>query len=436
MWHERLGHPGPEAIAHLHTHASGATLIGPATVECEVCAKSKLTAQISRVPRHEDEHDPPEEIGDHWAIDFLQLDPDQQEYWNEMVFTERISGYSFEMALKGKKTDYYKDSITYFINILRNVLKVFPKVFECDNEIENNDDLRRLISITNGIKIEASAPNNQAQNGGAERANGVLKQRAAALHISSRLPKDLWREFYRAGIYLGNRTPRQRLKWKTPYEVFFSWLAQRANRPNAVRVPYLGHLKAYGCKAYALTKAVQLNQQRTYKHKARAWVGFLVGYNSTNIYRIWNPVTGQTLAMRDVIFNEDERYSGNPEDLKDDVLKLTTTELQTLLEELREPEAANRQQYATAPHLEDEEISEDETETDREEVYREEEPEEVAEIGSKKGSRSAGGEIDYLSSKQRQPTLVQALPTLERTPPRDSPPQALFATTLIISDRE
>ena len=121
-----------------------------------------------------------------------------------MVFTEKIYGYSFEMALKGKKTDYYKDSITYFINILRNVLKVFPKVFECDNEIENNDDLRRLISITHGIKIEASAPNNQAQNDGAERANGVLKQRAAALHISSRLPKDLWREFYQAGIYLGN----------------------------------------------------------------------------------------------------------------------------------------------------------------------------------------------------------------------------------------
>src|SRR4030081_3268664 len=97
------------------------------------------------------------------------------------------------------------------------------------------------------------------------------------------------------------------------------------------------------------------------------------------------------------IFNEDEGYSGNHEDLKDDTLKLTTTELQTLLEELREPEAANRQQYATVPHLEDEEISEDETETDREEAYREEEPEEVAEIGGNEGNRSGGGEIDYLS---------------------------------------
>jgi hypothetical protein len=91
-----------------------------------------------------------------------------------MVFTERISSYHFEMALTGKKTNYYKDSITYFINILHNVLKVFLTVFECDKEIENNDDLMRLISITNGIKIESSAPNNQALNGGAERTNGVL----------------------------------------------------------------------------------------------------------------------------------------------------------------------------------------------------------------------------------------------------------------------
>jgi hypothetical protein len=65
------------------------------------------------------------------------------------------------------------------------VLQVFSKVFKYDNAIENNDDLRRLIYITNVIKIEASAPNNQVQNGSVEQANGVLKQRAAALHISS-----------------------------------------------------------------------------------------------------------------------------------------------------------------------------------------------------------------------------------------------------------
>jgi hypothetical protein len=65
------------------------------------------------------------------------------------------------MASQGKKTDYYKDSITYFINILRNILKVFPKVFKYDNEIENNGDLKRLLSITNGIKIVTSVPNNQ-----------------------------------------------------------------------------------------------------------------------------------------------------------------------------------------------------------------------------------------------------------------------------------
>ena len=130
--------------------------------------------------------------------------------------------------------------------------------------------------------------------------------------------------------------------------------------------------------------------------------------------------------------------SGNPEDLKDDALKMTSTELQALLESLREPEAANREQYATASHLEDEEISEDETER-QEETDREEEAEadEVAEIGGneRSRSRSGGGEIDHLSSKQPQ-TSIPALPAPESTPPRASQAQALLAATLIISDRE
>jgi hypothetical protein len=62
---------------------------------------------------------------------------------------------------------------------------------------------------------------------------------------------------------------------------------------------------------------IHRGKNKKYKHKSRAWVGFLVGYNSTNIFRIWNPIINQVVPMRDVIFNEDERYSGNPEDLKD-----------------------------------------------------------------------------------------------------------------------
>jgi hypothetical protein len=36
---------------------------------------------------------------------------------------------------------------------------------------------------------------------------------------------------------------------------------------------------------------------------SKAWIGYLVGYDSTNIYRIWNPVLKKVIRTRDVIFN-------------------------------------------------------------------------------------------------------------------------------------
>ena len=49
MWHLKLGHAGPEAIAHLSEAATGAKLIrGPSTIDCETCSVSKATRVISR----------------------------------------------------------------------------------------------------------------------------------------------------------------------------------------------------------------------------------------------------------------------------------------------------------------------------------------------------------------------------------------------------
>lgn len=54
-----------------------------------------------------------------------------------------------------------------------------------------------------------------------------------------------------------------------------------------------------------------------YRHKrrkldAKAHIGFLVGYESTNIYRVWIPHKKKVVSVRDVIFNEDEVWDGEP----------------------------------------------------------------------------------------------------------------------------
>ena len=59
------------------------------------------------------------------------------------------------------------------------------------------------------------------------------------------------------------------------------------------------------------------------KLDAKAHIGFLVGYESTNIFRIWIPHKGKVISARDVIFNEDKVWDQRP-------ICLTPNEIQEL----------------------------------------------------------------------------------------------------------
>ena len=76
------------------------------------------------------------------------------------------------------------------------------------------------------------------------------------------------------------------------------------------------------------------NEDRLQRFDPRAWIGYLVGYDSTNVYRIWNPTTGKVIRTRDVIFNENEVFSRKIEHLRDDLLHVSTQELMHLLTKL------------------------------------------------------------------------------------------------------
>ena len=69
-----------------------------------------------------------------------------------------------------------------------------------------------------------------------------------------------------------------------------------------------------------MTREVLKKTQCLKRLQPKAWIGYLVGYNSTNIYRIWNPITAQIVCTRDVMFNEDKVFSGDLEDLKKEAL--------------------------------------------------------------------------------------------------------------------
>jgi len=70
---------------------------------------------------------------------------------------------------------------------------------------------------------------------------------------------------------------------------------------------FLKYIRAYRCKAYIFIK----NRPKLDKLAAKAKIGYLIGYDFTNIYRIWILFIFKIIYTRDVLFNEVSRYYSN-----------------------------------------------------------------------------------------------------------------------------
>jgi hypothetical protein len=105
----------------------------------------------------------------------------------------------------------------------------------------------------------------------------------------------------KAAIYITNRTPTKQLGWLTPLEK----LNKDLGRPNPR--PSIAHLRIIGCRAYTKIN----NNPKKSKMAPGALIGYLVGYDSTNIFRVWIPQERKVIRSRDVIFDEDKRYDPN-----------------------------------------------------------------------------------------------------------------------------
>jgi hypothetical protein len=199
---------------------------------------------------------------------------------------------------------------------LSTFLGVRPTHVECDNEFSKGQAADFMKE--RGVILQPAAPRTQAQNGGAERSGGVVMTKARAMR--GQLPHQLWKDIVSASVYLLNRTPTSKNDWKTPFELVYG------------RQPSLGHLKAYGCKAYAMTEDAQDKKNRLMKLNPRAWLGYLVGYSSANIFRIWVPILKKVIRTRDVIFQEDERYDGDLERHRAEIQQLDLETIQKKLQ--------------------------------------------------------------------------------------------------------
>ena len=358
LWHLRLGHPGPQALEHLVHSTQGVRIKGPTTVQCDACGVSKAKRQIRRRPR---EHN--EGPGLRLAVDLHPFEEGYNGYRYLLLITDRWSGLAWDYYLKDRAFETITTALSHLFGSLQQY-QIRPTVVECDNELSQpvfEDYFHQLF-----IRIEPSAPYTQAQNGGAERSGGVIKDKIRSMRAGAKLPAELWPEISKAAVYLYNRTPRYDYNWKTPYDRFHTFVAHRDGSVVDDRKPNQAHLRTYGCKAFALTSDALKKSNRLQRLNPKAWIGYLVGYSSTNIYRIWNPLANKVISTRDVVFDEGEVFSGNIEALKNDCLHIRLEEIQQLLRTVQEPEqeptrpsAIEEDSEAYTADTEDEDLQED-----------------------------------------------------------------------------
>ncbi|KAI2475334.1 hypothetical protein Ptr902_13259 [Pyrenophora tritici-repentis] len=146
-----------------------------------------------------------------------------------------------------------------------------------------------------GIKVEMRSPDTPAQLGGAERAGSIIVTVARVLRIHADLPKALANELVCTAARLLNVTPTKALEWRTPQEMV-----------TGIR-PDLSRLHIIGSRGFILDKHLL----RGDKLEKRTFEGFLIGYDASNIYRVWIPTTNRVIRVRDVRFI-DELYKEKP----------------------------------------------------------------------------------------------------------------------------
>ena len=82
----------------------------------------------------------------------------------------------------------------------------------------------------------------------------------------------------------------------------------------------------------------QLKKKRLNKLDLQAHIGYLVGYDFTNIYRIWIPHKGIVISIRDVIFDEKTFFNGK----QTDITKDQHTELDMLIKKIQLPDTQTK----------------------------------------------------------------------------------------------
>ena len=168
------------------------------------------------------------------------------------------------------------------------------------------------------IDLKLTPSNTHEPNKGAERAKQEVIVRSIVIRDTANLPEKLWPEYAQATVYLYNMSLSEAHDLRLPNKVLDSWFRQyfRWYKPEIVtRItvdlrPDWNRIYVYGARVYLLIKERKTRKEKqAFKVMPRTYIEYLVGYVTSNIYRIWVPQLDQVIVTRNVVFDESKLYS-------------------------------------------------------------------------------------------------------------------------------
>ncbi len=311
QWHLRMKHCHLEVIQqmkHCHLeviqqmkHLSDIEMLiekSLKTVECETCAVSKMHRIIQKASA--------ERVIKSFQMLHFDLIIDNNQAFDEIRciahFIDELINFSWVYSLIDHKE---KTLISVFREVINQcdraglIVKSMIRVIRCDQETFVELQLKNWVTDQN-IKWQWSAKHISEQNDKSERFEALLIEKARCIREFVRLSEDLNFKCYLAVIHLLNRISIKTLNWNSSLIVLQRCLNELVRWK-------ISHLKVFDCKAYVLLKKLDASA-RSKKLKSRAFVSYLIEYDSINIFGIWNSEKWTISEYRDVIFDENAYY--------------------------------------------------------------------------------------------------------------------------------
>ncbi|KAF6527626.1 hypothetical protein HZS61_007964 [Fusarium oxysporum f. sp. conglutinans] len=292
-WHARLGHIRKEALEHMPQAVEGVAL-GTCNFErkselCPECQLGQAYQQISRIPPWRGSY-PFEKI----HLDLIDMEEAfNADSWVAHFYCD-YSAYHISFNLPNKNQDELLSITQEFLAITNDNWGFTTRYIQSDGEKGLGKRWKYFIAMK-GITFNSSPPDTPDQNGLAERSGGVIIAIARKLRIQGNLPQKLWPYIVAHATRLLNRIPVQRKQWQTPFEMVHG------------RKPNLSNLKIIGSLAYVLIKNKKARPAKA-KLQENAVMGWLVGFDATNIYKVWVPHLDRVIVSRDVQVDEKVMY--------------------------------------------------------------------------------------------------------------------------------